>query len=606
MIKIAGSSRVCGKRPSLPTEFARMAACLAMAAQLAVSPLTSAGTASGYRAPSAPQAAPDPILKVMQGELARATSSLAKSEPAPYYLSYTVNDQDLVVLIGSYGSLLTDAGLRRRQADVTMRVGAPALDNTHGQSRSSGMTSGSLPLGDDPDAVARVLWELTDREYKRAAPAYLNVKTNTAVRAEEEDKSPDFSKEAPQTHTGEPLTVPGFDRAAWEGEIRRLSGAFRKYSDVYFSTVTLQVQNSNARLVSSEGTMIATPSASTRMVIEAQTRASDGMELLRVETFQAPAASGLPSEADLNAKIDKMALDLRDLRKAPVAEPYDGPALLSGRAAAVFFHEVLGHRMEGHRQKDEDEGQTFTKKVNQEVLPTFLSVTDDPTIKELGGVKLAGYYEFDNEGSPAQRVAVIQDGILKNFLMSRMPIKDFSVSNGHGRNQPGLMPTGRQGNLIVTSTKSVPEADLRQKLIDEVKKQGKPYGLYFDDIQGGFTLTTRSLPQAFQVLPVIVYRVYADGRPDELVRGVDIVGTPLAALTRIVTTGDQQHVFNGVCGAESGSVPVSAVAPAMLFSEMEVQKRAHSHERPPILPPPGFETTTASEQDTPAKQTVKP
>ena len=606
MINIAGSSRVCGKRSSRPTEFARMAACLAMAAQLAVSPLTSAGTASGNRAASAPKAAADPILKVMQGELARATSSLAKSEPAPYYLSYTVNDQDLVVLIGSYGSLLTDAGLRRRQADVTMRVGAPALDNTHGQSRSSGMTSGSLPLGDDPDAIARVLWELTDREYKRAAPAYLNVKTNTAVRAEEEDKSPDFSKEAPQTHTGEPLTVPGFDRAAWEGEIRRLSGAFRKYSDVYFGSVTLQVQNSNARLVSSEGTMIATPSASTRMVIEAQTRASDGMELLRVETFQAPAASGLPSEAELIAKIDKMALDLRDLRKAPVAEPYDGPALLSGRAAAVFFHEVLGHRMEGHRQKDEDEGQTFTKKVNQEVLPTFLSVTDDPTIKELGGVKLAGYYEYDNEGSPAQRVAVIQDGILKNFLMSRMPIKDFSVSNGHGRNQPGLMPTGRQGNLIVTSTKSVPEADLRQKLIDEVKKQGKPYGLYFDDIQGGFTLTTRSLPQAFQVLPVIVYRVYADGRPDELVRGVDIVGTPLAALTRIITTGDQQHVFNGVCGAESGSVPVSAVAPAMLFSEMEVQKRAHSHERPPILPPPGFETTTASEQDAPAKQTVKP
>ena len=221
-------------------------------------------------------------------------------------------------------------------------------------------------------------------------------------------------------------------------------------------------------------------------------------------------------------------------------------------------------------------------------------------------MKLAGFYEYDNEGSPAQRVAVIQDGILKNFLMSRMPIKDFSVSNGHGRNQPGLMPTGRQGNLIVTSTKSVPEADLRQKLIEEVKKQGKPYGLYFDDIQGGFTLTTRSLPQAFQVLPVIVYRVYADGRPDELVRGVDIVGTPLAALTRIVTTGDQQHVFNGVCGAESGSVPVSAVAPAMLFSEMEVQKRAHSHERPPILPPPGFETTTASDQDAPAKQTVKP
>ncbi len=605
-MNIAGSSRVHGNRHSRARSLVQMAACFTMAAQLAVSPLTSAGTPPGNRAASGAKTAPDPILKVMQAELARATTDLARTEPAPYYLSYTVNDQDIVVLIGSYGSLLTDAGLRRRQADVTMRVGTPALDNTHGQSRSSGMTSGSLPLENDPDAIARVLWELTDREYKRAAPAFLNVKTNTAVRAEEEDKSPDFSKEAPQTHTGEPLTVPGFDRAAWEGEVRRLSGAFRKYSDVYFGSVTLQVQNSNSRLVSSEGTTIATPSASTRMVIEAQTRASDGMELLRVETFQAPSASGLPSESELTAKIDKMAVDLRDLRKAPVAEPYDGPALLSGRAAAVFFHEVLGHRMEGHRQKDEDEGQTFTKKVNQEVLPTFLSVTDDPTIKELGGVKLSGYYEYDNEGSPAQRVEVIQNGILKNFLMSRMPIKDFGVSNGHGRNQPGLMPTGRQGNLIVTSTKSVPEAELRQKLIDEVKKQGKPYGLYFDDIQGGFTLTTRSLPQAFQVLPVIVYRVYADGRPDELVRGVDIVGTPLAALTRIVATGDQQHVFNGVCGAESGSVPVSAVAPAMLFSEMEVQKRAHSHERPPILPPPGFETTTATTTDGSAKQTVHP
>lgn len=606
-MRIAQSSvGACGKQSSRIADLARVAACFFMAALLAVAPLTSTGPASGFRASAGAKPSTDPVLKVMQSELARATTDLAKTEPAPYYLSYTVHDQDLVVLIGSYGSLLTNAGLRRRQADVTMRVGTPALDNTHGQSRASGMTSGSLPLGDDPDAIARVLWELTDREYKRAAPAYLNVKTNTAVRAEEEDKSPDFSKETAQTHTGEPLAVPGFDKLAWEGEIRRLSGEFRKYPEVYSGSVTLQVQNANSRLVSSEGTTIATPSASTRMVIEAQTRASDGMELLRVETFQAPSASGLPSESELVAKIDKMASDLAELKKAPVAEPYDGPALLSGRAAAVFFHEVLGHRMEGHRQRDEDEGQTFTKKVNQEVLPTFLSVTDDPTVRELNGTKLSGFYEYDNEGSQAQRVDVIQNGVLKNFLMSRMPIKDFSVSNGHGRNQPGLMPTGRQGNLIVTSTKSVPEAQMRQKLIDEVKRQAKPYGLYFDDIQGGFTLTTRSLPQAFQVLPVIVYRVYADGRPDELVRGVDIVGTPLAALTRIVTTGDQQHVFNGVCGAESGSVPVSAVAPAMLFSEMEVQKRAHSHERPPILPPPGFETTTANTQGAPAKQTVKP
>lgn len=601
-MKSLWSSVTCGKLQARGLEFVRAAACWMLAIQLVSLPSAYATDNSSVDPKKTPD---DLVLKTMQGELSRATADLVKTDPAPYFLSYTVYDQDLTVLVGSYGSLLTDATLKRRQADVTMRVGSPALDNTHGQSRSSGVTSGMLPLGNDADALARVLWDLTDREYKRAAPAFLNVKTNTAVRAEEEDKSPDFSKENPVTHAAESATVSGFDRASWEGEIRRLSGAFRKYPEVYFATVILQVQNSNVRLASSEGAAVVTPSASTRLVMEAQTRADDGMELLRVETFQAPSASGLPGEAELTAKIDKMAADLKALRIAPVAEPYDGPALLSGRAAAVFFHEVLGHRLEGHRQKDEEEGQTFTKKVNQEVLPKFLSVVDDPTIQEIAGVKLAGSYPFDNEGTPSRRVEVIQNGVLKNFLMSRMPIKDFSQSNGHGRNQPGLMPTGRQGNLIVTSTQAVTEEQLRQKLIDEVKKQGKPYGLYFDDIQGGFTLTQRSLPQAFQVLPVIVYRVYAEGRPDELVRGVDIVGTPLAALTRILVTGDKQRVFNGVCGAESGQVPVAAVAPAMLFSEMEVQKRAHAHERPPILPPPGFETASDSKdsQITPA---VKP
>ena len=487
-----------------------------------------------------------------------------------------------------------------------MRVGSPALDNTHGQSRASGMVSGSLPFGSDSDAIARTLWELTDRAYKRSSPAYLNVKTNTAVRAEEEDKSPDFSKETPVTHTSEEIRLPDFDRPAWEAEIRRISAVFRKYPNVYYANVVLQIQNAKEEKVTSEGSSIVTPSVSTRLVMEAQTRADDGMDLLRVETFQAPSAKGLPEEKELTAKAEKMATDLDALRKAPVAEPYDGPALLSGRAAAVFFHEVLGHRLEGHRQRDEDEGQTFTKKVGQEVLPKFLTVVDDPTTQQIAGVKLAGTYEYDNEGMPAQPVEVISDGVLKNFLMSRMPVKGFDQSNGHGRNQPGYMPTGRQGNLIVTSSKTVPEAEMRQKLIDEVKRTGRPYGLYFDDIQGGFTLTTRALPQAFQVLPVIVYKVYPDGRPDELVRGVDIVGTPLAALTRIIATGDQEHVFNGVCGAESGSVPVSAVAPSMLFSEMEVQKRAHGHDRPPILAPPGLQEQYAAEKESTRKAEVKP
>ena len=214
-------------------------------------------------------------------------------------------------------------------------------------------------------------------------------------------------------------------------------------------------------------------------------------------------------------------------------------------------------------------------------------MADDPTLTTFGNTWLSGSYEYDDEGQKAQRVDLIQDGVLKDFLMSRLPIASFSASNGHGRAEAGHVPTGRQGNLIVTSTKTVPDAELRKQLIEEAKKQGKPYGLYFEDISSGFAVTQRSSPQAFQVIPLVVWRVYVDGRPDELVRGVSIVGTPLAAMKSILATGDKSEVFNGECGAESGTIPVSAVAPAMLVSEMETQRQPQGTARPPILPIPG-------------------
>jgi len=523
------------------------------------------------------------LLTTMQTELERAKASLAKSDPSPYFISYEVYDEHTMLVAGTYGTIVTSNADNRRWADVTMRVGSPSLDNTHEENRESGMSSGSLPLATDRDAVARSLWELTNREYRRASPAYAKAKTNTAVQAVEEDKSPDFSQEASQTKVDLPSAPIVFNQKEWEDKIRKYSAAFRKYPEIYTSNVTLQIEQTTSYFVSSEGSKVETPGLIARLVVEANTRADDGMDLVRVETFESSKPDGLPSEKEVAAKEEKMASDLKALREAPLAEPFDGPALLSGRAAAVFFHEVLGHRLEGHRQRGETEGQTFTKKVNQPVLPNFLSVYDDPTLSTMNGVALAGSYSHDDEGVPAQRVSLIQDGILRNFLMSRMPITNFAQSNGHGRNQPGYMPTGRQGNLIVQSSKTVKDSEMRGKLIEEIKKAGKPYGLYFEDVQGGFTLTTREMPQAFQVL-----------RPDQLVRGVDIVGTPLASLNRILLTGDTTEVFNGICGAESGSVPVSASAPAMLFSEMEVQKRVASRERPPILPAPGFEDLAGS------------
>src|SRR5438046_4079988 len=334
---ISESSKYCGVAYARGSKVLRVAAACLLAAQLAFLPLA---CTAGDKPASAPPSVStnDPVLKAMQTELTRAVAELGKAEQPPYYLSYTVYDQDFVVLAGAYGSLLGNTTAQRRFADVTMRVGTPDLDNTHGQSRSSGVTSGTLPVGNDQDALARVLWELTDREYKRAVPSLMNVRTDTAVRAEEEDKSPDFSKERPETHVGEADPAP-FDRSAWAGEIKRLSAAFRKYPDVYFASVVLPVTNSHSRIVSTDGTTLVSPSSSMRLVMEAQTRADDGMDLLRVETFQAPNATGLPGEAELTAKIEKMAADLSALRKAPVAEPYDGPALLSGRAVAVFLHD---------------------------------------------------------------------------------------------------------------------------------------------------------------------------------------------------------------------------------------------------------------------------
>jgi predicted Zn-dependent protease len=294
----------------------------------------------------------------------------------------------------------------------------------------------------------------------------------------------------------------------------------------------------------------------------------------------------LPDDRTLGAAIDRVAGDLDRLLGAPEAEPFVGPAIFSGRAAGVFFHEIFGHRVEGHRQKDESEGQTFTKSVGAKVLPDFLSVVFDPTLRKMGAVDLNGWYGYDDEGVKARPVTAVQNGVLKTFLMSRSPIKGFDHSNGHGRRQPGYEVVSRQSNLIVQSSHAVPEAKLRQLLLDEVKRQNKPYGLYFRDITGGFTTTQRAGLQAFKVIPVIVYRVYADGRPDELVRGADIVGTPLASFGKILATGDRAEVFNGYCGAESGTVPVSAVSPSILVSEIEIEKKAKSNDRPPLLPAP--------------------
>ena len=533
------------------------------------------------------------LLDTMTTELNRAFTSLGKQgdtkQLPPYFLSYSVSDASMVTIGAQYGALVNSGSNHARIADVQVRLGEPKLDNTHGAHRSSAVNSATLPLADDREAVSRSLWLATNAGYGKALENYLRVKTEAEVRAKEEDSSPDFSQEAPQVYLDKPAPPIKIDRTAWEQRVRALSQLFRNYPNVNQNIAMLVVQNETGYFVSSEGSRVVTHHLQARVLLLGVTRADDGMDLFRVKTFEAETVEGLPAQAEMQAAVRELGNGLEALRKAPLTEPYDGPAILSGRAAAVFFHEVLGHRLEGQRQRGDTEGQTFTKEVGKEVLPTFLSVADDPTLTTFGKTWLSGNYQYDEEGQKAQRVALIENGVLKTFLMSRLPIASFANSNGHGRAQTGKVPTGRQGNLIVTSTRSVHEAELRKQLIEEAKKQGKPYGLYFEEISSGFTVTQRRTPQAFEVIPLVVWRVYVDGRPDELVRGVNIVGTPLAAMKRILVTGDKSEVFNGVCGAESGSVPVSAVAPAMLVSEMETQRQPQGTARPPILTIPGAE-----------------
>jgi TldD protein len=537
-------------------------------------------------------AQPSALLDAMSQELNRNFSVLKeKADTPPYFMSYEVTEVAYRSFSGTLGTVDPLSQGTSRILDVSVRVGSPKLDNYHRVRGAGGggqgqFTSGALlTFEDSVNSIKRRLWLETDRAYRAAAERLIRIQTNSQVRVAQADDSDDFSSEPPSVSEQKPVVLK-FDEAAWRERIRKLSARFENYPSVLTSHVAVAAQTDTRYFVNTEGSRIRHGRGFARVVISAAAKASDGTDLGTFDTFEAVDASGLPDDQTLMAAIDRVANDLTNLLKAPEAEPYVGPAIFSGRAAGVFFHEIFGHRVEGHRQKDESEGQTFTKSVGTKVLPDFLSVVFDPTLRKVGGVDLNGWYDYDDQGVKARPVTSVENGVLKTFLMSRSPIKGFDHSNGHGRRQPGYEVVSRQSNLIVQSSNAVPEARLRQMLLDEVKRQNKPYGLFFRDITGGFTTTQRAGLQAFKVIPVIVYRVYADGRPDELVRGADIVGTPLASFSKILATGDRPEVFNGYCGAESGSVPVSAVSPSILVSEIEIEKKAKSNDRPPLLSEP--------------------
>lgn len=532
-----------------------------------------------------------PILDVMVEENRRSMKALEHQQVPAYYVSYQIIERRAVVIDAEGGALVNEDEQTSRALDVVVRVGSPQLDNTHPLQDSNvaqlvrAARLGSVPFGTDSQAIRHALWLETDRRYREAKDLFALVMHEQRI-GHSAPTAPDFVHAKGQVYI-QPEKKLEVDRDHW---VKRARDCSRRAARGVATRSACQAvfERTTEWYVNSDGAQEQMSWTNARLSISVGVKADDGMPLSRLEQRFAPTPEELPDDAEMEKMIKTATSDLDALHGAPVVDPYVGPTILEGRAAAVFFHEVFGHRVEGHRQKDDNSGQTFTSKVGKQIMPKWITVYDDPRIRRLNGVPLNGFYHYDDEGVPAQRAMLVNDGVLEGFLQGRQPIENFPRSNGHGRKEPGHLPVvSRQGNLVVESARSVTEDELFQQLLDEIKRQGKPYGMIFTDISGGVTNTDRFLPQAFNVEPVMAYRVYPDGRK-ELVRGVNIVGTPLIALGSILSAARPVQTFNGVCGAESGWVPVSASAPSLLLKELEIERKFKPNDNSPVLPAPSI------------------
>ena len=528
-------------------------------------------------------AAPDAALfSVMQKEMGRSLERLKTgSFGPPYFIAYRLVTRRVLSLTASFG------GIERRESRqwstlyVEVRYGSRRFDNTD-MSFQGWQGAGSL----DPEVLREKLWWLTDKAYKEAVSGYLRKKADRATEFLE-DEPDDFSVEAPtQAVSGEGSFVPDEPRA--RRLIAALSALLKAYPYVYSGTATLSLGLGRRYLVTSEGTRLATPAERLPdlLSVHAFTRAKDGMGLDDFRSWVFDGMGGLPPLKALKAAVRDMARELGRERRAPLQAPAAAPAVLDPEFSGVLFHEALGHKLEGQRQRDPRQGQIFKNLVGKRIIPPFLSVFDDPTLPSFGGEPLHGAYSFDSEGVPARAVTLVDHGVLRHFLMSRWPIKGFPFSNGHGRSDDHRRPTGRMAVLIVRADRPKPVKFLFKELRRRIKEEGKPYGFYLDGSFGGDNPTERSQAQTLQVKPRLLYRIYPDGRR-ELVRGASMVGTPLAVLNEIVAAGTDEALSNAYfCGAESGFIPVSQIAPSLLLSTIELQRLPERRESLPVLPSP--------------------
>ncbi|MCU1293468.1 MAG: peptidase modulator of gyrase [Bryobacterales bacterium] len=554
----------------------------------------------------------DAQLHAMVDELARSKTLKLNDLDKPYFVSYTSSDIDQLVVAGSLGGLNSSNRIRVRSPQVQVRVGNYAFDNTN--SVYSGFSRlGALTLDDDYDSLRTSFWLSTDGLYK-AATDQITRKRSALREIAEVDKTPDLAPAKPVQILRPPAQLK-IELEPWEQEVRRLSAIFLKHPDVLSSNVRLLAVSTNYRLANSEGTVIRIPEEVTDLEIRSRALAADGGSVWNSAFLTVLQPSQLPDEKEIARLSETLATQTDALQKAPLAEEYSGPVLFEQQAAAQMLAEVMADASRQQRKPVSAPGtpeQPFLESVwasrsGSKVAPDWMTIYDDPLQTHFGNQTLVGQYEVDDEGVPASKVMLVEKGILKNFLLSREPVKTFNSSNGHGR-LPGAFGAQASaiGNLFLQADQSTPEAQMKSKLIDRVKAAGLKYGMIIrrldfpstaggEEIQGiGREMQKNGYVRTLSP-PLLAFRVYADGR-EELIRGVRFREFSAKNLRDIVLASDRRYVLNYVNNGSSfdfadlraDETTSSVICPSLIVDSVEMDRARNEATKPPIVPPPAL------------------
>ena len=542
----------------------------------------------------------DKLVNILRNEAQFYLDKLKDREEPAYFISFRVVDEKQTFLSSEFG-LSSSRTLHKRSLTPHVRVGNRQTDNYSKDYVFYNFShSFDLPLDSDNEyAIKEAIWTGMKKQYKEGKEAYQKYMTSRKTNKSDLDTIPSFAQAPTEIYYEKPYSEKetAIDEIYFKKYLNDVSRIFKEYEELTTGNAALDYRIVRTTIVNTEGTVVAQNRKSFVVTMQATAKADDGTDCTLNESFFAYSADKLPNKAEMEEKARDLANRVMALSKAPVADAYAGPAILSGKAAAVLFHEVLGHRLEATRS--EFINNNLAGFQDKQMTSSSIQLYMDPTLKTYKGRDLDGFYLYDDEGVKAQRVQCIENGCLKQYLTSRTPAGEFNTSNGHARAEAGKNPSPRQSNLIVETTEPYSEAELREMLIAELKHQGKEYGYFFRNVDGGFTNRgSFRNTNLFNVNPTEVYKVFADGRKDQLVRGVTLIGTPLTVFTNIKAAGGESQVFSGYCGSVSGKVPVSGTSPYIYVSLIETQgKKEFNNTKNDIISSPKDEQPASAVTD---------